>query len=143
LKTGTVRLAPQDTKGGEHRILPMTARVKEVLSKLPRHLLSDYVFPSPATGRPWRDLDRKFAKACRAAGLDGLWFHDLRRSFVTNARKRGVPESVIMKLSGHRTREVFDRYNIVNEDDLRDAVRLIEASGGHDLDTLRPNASMQ
>ena len=75
--------------------------------------------------------------ARKAAGLDGIWFHDLRRSFVTRARKLGVPESVVMRMSGHRTRAVFDRYNIVSEDDLRDAVARIEAENlGHVLDTL-------
>ena len=85
-----------------------------------------------------------FRRAGQAAGLSGLWFHDLRRSFVTNARRHGVPESVVMRMSGHRTRAVFDRYNIVEEDDLRDAVKRIEAgiarnsgSLGHDLDKVR------
>jgi len=62
------------------------------------------------------------SRACKAVKLTGVWFHDLRRSFVTNARRRGVPESVVMRMSGRRTRAVFDRYNIVEEDDLRDAV---------------------
>jgi integrase len=42
------------------------------------------------------------------AGLDGLWFHDLRRSFITRARKLGISESVVMRMSGHKTRAVFD-----------------------------------
>jgi len=62
----------------------------------------------------------------REPGLDKLWFHDLRRSFVTKARRYGIPESVIMRMSGHKTRAVFDRYNIVCEDDIRDAVSRIE-----------------
>jgi integrase len=80
-----------------------------------------------------------FDRACKKAGLQGLWFHDLRRSSVTNARRRGVPESVVMKMSGHKTRAVFDRYNIIDEEDLRAAVKRIEAGIsrdlGHDLDT--------
>ena len=42
--------------------------------------------------------------AVRKAGLHGLWSHDLRRSFVTRARKAGVAESVVMRMSGHKTR---------------------------------------
>jgi len=44
----------------------------------------------------------------RQRKLEGLWFHDLRRSFVTRARKHRIPETVVMRMSGHRTRAVFE-----------------------------------
>ena len=59
----------------------------------------------------------------------GLLLHDLRRSTVRNLRKAGVPETVIMKITGHKTAEVFRRNNIVSTDDVSAAMRSLELKG--------------
>jgi integrase len=59
----------------------------------------------------------------KVAKYVGLIPHDLRRTGVRNLIRAGVPRSVAMKISGHKTESVFERYNITDREDLRDAAQ--------------------
>ena len=139
LQEATIRLQPKDTKEKGHRVIFLTRRSLDALRSTPRHLKSPFVFVNQQTGKPYNELRKSFAAACDKAGVpcgqkDGIVFHDLRRSFVTRARRAGVPESVVKRVSGHRTGEVFRRYNVVQTEDLRAARDRLEAQAVTSLD---------
>src|SRR5262249_60278012 len=82
-------------------------------------------------GRPIRDIRKRWHKATVAAGVPGLLFHDLRRSGVRNLVRAGVDPTIAMRISGHKTRAVFDRYNIIDESDIAEALVAVQAAAKH------------
>jgi integrase len=134
----TVRLQHRNTKNARGRVLALEGELLALILK--RHAqrfveangtvrLVPQVFHHG--GAPVGDLRKSWNTARNKAGLPDLRFHDLRRSAVRNMVGAGVPETVAMRVSGHVTRSVFDRYNVTSERDLREAVlTLKQANGG-------------
>ncbi len=86
--------------------------------------LSELVFHR--YGKPLGDIRKAWASACQKAGVPGLLFHDLRRSAVRNLTRAGVPQTVAMRITGHETASVFERYNIATDDDVARALQASE-----------------
>ena len=69
-----------------------------------------------------RDFRKVWKRACAKAGVQGMILYDLRRTAIRNMVRAGVDPDVVMKISGHKTRSVFSRYNIISDRDIREAV---------------------
>jgi integrase len=132
LTSRTIRLDPGMTKNDDGRLVVMTGLVYALLQQCVVGKQADeHVFTrdSGKVGKvstPVLDFRGTWEKVRKQAGVSGLLFHDLRRTAVRNMVRRGIPERVAMTISGHKTRSVFDRYNIVSENDLREAARKLE-----------------
>ncbi|MGA8493330.1 MAG: site-specific integrase [Terriglobales bacterium] len=134
LKKRLIRFEGEDTKNDEAQILPMPSLLVDMVKSM-----------TPKSGRVFdgTNLRKEWMKACAAAGLgtiievegkpydpryEGLTLHDLRRSAVRNLVNAGVPERVAMKITGHKTRAVFDRYHIVSSKDVTSAMAAVESA---------------
>jgi integrase len=121
LAGGVIRLAPHRSKTKTGRVLPISDPLRAVLKRRERRRQPDDVLVFRRDGvtvRAWRYALRD---ACQRAGLPHRLLHDCRRTAARNLVRAGVPERVAMMLTGHKTRAVFDRYNIVNERELLNA----------------------
>ena len=120
---GSVRLSPGTTKNGDGRVLFLDAELKARFTRLKkdRTSLLPWIFLNPKKTDRVKSFSKAWHSACKKAKIDDKIFHDLRRTAVRNMVRAGIPEAVAMKISGHKTRSVFDRYNIVSEKDLQAA----------------------
>ncbi len=127
----TVRLAPGTTKNRDGRTFPfrtypplerLLVEQRERTRKVERRrgIIVPWVFHRD--GDEIKSFRRAWKGACKRAGLPGAWFHDLRRTAVVNLEAAGVPRSVAMKLTGHKTESVYRRYAIADTAALEEGV---------------------
>jgi integrase len=129
LEAGTVRLEAHTTKNDDARPIYLPQLLLDVLEQqwqehLERYPDCPYVFHR--NGQRIVNYYPTWHAACRKAGVVERIPHDFRRTAVRNLVRAGVPERVAMAITGHKTRSVFERYNIVSDGDLREAVRKLE-----------------
>lgn len=147
---GTLTLDPHTTKNEDAREFPFTPELRRVLREqrdkvdalAATGVICRWLFfrtyatkrggaakDSPRRAKPIKRFDKAWAAACVAAGQPGKLGHDFRRTAIRNMVRRGVPAKVAMALTGHRTFAVFQRYNIVSPDDLREAAQKLAGLG--------------
>jgi integrase len=148
---GIVTLEVGETKNDDARTVYLDEELKETFNQLWENrkrngILIPNVFPNKKGNGPIVNFRKAWNAACRKAELGygykiekkyvekwhgklppGPILHDFRRTAVRNMVRSGIPERVAMLISGHKTRSVFDRYNIVSDADLRLATQRQEA----------------
>jgi integrase len=156
IEENVIRLRAENSKNREGRSVVIAGELVVLIerrraARLANGVLMDLVFHRD--GAPIAEFRKSWASACVAAGAgrmicpkcqsessgrkcprckktctqySGKIFHDLRRTAVRNMVRSGVPQSVAMKISGHKTASMFRRYDIANEDDLRQAIEAVQ-----------------
>jgi integrase len=131
-ETRAIRLHARNSKTGRGRMVALDGwlELAEIIERRlsARRLDSPLIFHNGRGGRVG-DFYTTWARAIGRAKVNGkgitpFTLHDFRRTAVRNMIRAGVPERVAMEISGHRTRAIFDRYNIVSERDLAEAMEM-------------------
>jgi integrase len=143
LRERKITLEAGTTKNNEARVIYMDGELYETIGEQKR--IRDVHYPKC----PWVFFNKGtkissfwkvWMRTCKRLGLDGKLFHDFRRTAIRNMIRAGVPEKIAMKVSGHKTRTVFERYNIINETDLQNAAKMLsnyhQEKDGHNLGTI-------
>jgi integrase len=128
LDQGIVRLDVGESKNAEGRTVYLDDELKTIFNlqwekRKRSKKLCPYVFTNEAGTDRIIDIRKSWDSACNKTGIGKRLFHDFRRTAVRNMIRAGIPERVAMMISGHKTRSVFDRYNIVSDEDLRHAAK--------------------
>ena len=121
IKEAIIRLNPGESKNKKGREIYLTGELLSEMRSLhsKRTLGCSYVFNH--NGGHIKGFYKIWNPICKKLGLAGKLLHDFRRTAVRNLIRSGVNETVAMRITGHRTRNVFDRYNIVSSQDLKEA----------------------
>lgn len=117
-------LDPGTTKNDDGKVFILEGELLETLMK--QKEIRDIQYPDCPygffiNGRKIRDFRKTWYTACKKAGVSGKVLHDFRRTTARDMVRAGIPKRVAMTISGHKTRSVFERYNIVSQEDLRQA----------------------
>ena len=106
-----VLLIPE-TKTGTPRRVPLSMAALAVLDALPRRL----------DGQVWAmrpdSISQAFERVCKAAGIEGLTFHDLRHEATSRLFEKGLNPMEVAAITGHKTLQMLKRYTHLRAEEL-------------------------
>jgi integrase len=125
LEQMVIRLRIENSKTKRPRVLPLRGELAEIIKRAKAARTVDCVFVFGRNGHGLGLFRKSWASACTAAGLGHILVHDLRRTAVRNLVRAGVSDTTAMSITGHKTRSIFDRYNITSESDQALAIKKV------------------
>ncbi len=125
LKHGFILL--DKTKNGDRREIPTNQTLRDTLLALPRRIDIPYVFYDPETGKPYQNVKRSFATACKRAGIRDFHFHDLRHTFASHLVMAGVDLTTVSRLLGHKSITMTLRYSHLAPEHMSRAVDILDS----------------
>jgi integrase len=127
------------TKTGYQRHVPIPQSIVKTLKALPSHDRHEYLFPSrptarcPEPKRPYRwDFGKQFRALAKATGIQNVRIHDLRHAGATILMTLGVPDPIVRKVTGHRSRELERYQHLTRADRKPDCDRAISTKAGQE-----------
>lgn len=122
---GLIWLEGRQTKNKQPRTAPIYGEMAAFLDMVPQN--NSQLLFCWLDGSPIKDFRESWKQATAIAGVPALMFHDLRRTAVRNMRRAGVDEQTIRKIIGHKTDAMFRRYSIIDEEEIQEAGKKVEA----------------
>ncbi|MCI0389234.1 MAG: tyrosine-type recombinase/integrase [Acidobacteria bacterium] len=118
----TIQVRAMTTKTARSRSVPVSSRLLAELELLRKKAASDEDLIFGVTD----NVKKSFVSACRAASIEDFRFHDCRHTAITRMIQKGLPPSLVMKISGHTQMATFARYVNVDDDAIRRAAQAID-----------------
>ena len=141
-----IRLRPEIAKNKDGRMIILVGELANIIDRRQTERVESCPYVFHRYGRRIKHYNRAWRTARDKAGVPGKLFHDARRTAVRNMDRAGVPRQTAKQVTGHKTDAVYNRYRIVNEQDIREGMAQAQAylaaqkSGHHtDTDAIRDN----
>jgi hypothetical protein len=122
-----IRLRPEIAKNKDGRVIIIVRELQNIIARRRAERVESCPYVFHRHGNRIKHYNRAWRTACTKAGLPGKLMYDNRRTAARNMDRAGVSRQVAKQITGHKTHSMYNRYNIVNERDVRESMAQTQA----------------
>jgi integrase len=122
-----IRLKPQIAKNKDGQVIISIGEIANIIARSQAERVESCPYVFHRQGQCIKHYNRAWRTARQKAGLPGKLMHDNRRTAARNMDRAGVPRQIAKQITGHKTDSMYNRYNIVNEKDVREGMAQAQA----------------